>query len=148
MLARWLQAPIRKGIGAIVLRTQVDPQPSLFESMLPEEFRRLPPGRSAVDRLLDDPVFFEPFVPHFEPRYGRPSIPIETYLRLMYLRFRYRLGFETRCGEVTDSLGWRRFCRIGPYDKVPDPSPLMKITKRCGEDVVTQLNEALLKKRS
>jgi len=114
--------------------------------MLPDEFRRLPPGLSAVDQLLDDPVFFEPFVAYFDPRYGRPSIPIETYLRLMHLRFRYRLGFETLCAEVTDSLSWRRFCRIGPYEKVPDPSTLMKITKRCGDDVVAQLNEALLRK--
>ena len=64
----------------------------------------------------------------------------------MHLRFRYDLGFETLCGEVTDSLSWRRFCRIGPYEKVPDASTLMKITKRCGPDVVAQLNEALLKK--
>ena len=64
----------------------------------------------------------------------------------MHLRFRYRLGFETLCAEVADSLSWRRFCRIGPYDKVPDPSTLMKITKRCGESVVAQLNEALLRK--
>jgi IS5 family transposase len=137
---------LSKAIGAIVLRTKVDPQPSLFESMLPDEFRRLPPGLSAVDAFLDDPVFFEPFVAYFDPHFGRPSIPIETYLRLMHLRFRYRLGFETLCAEVTDSLSWRRFCRIGPYDKVPDPSTLMKITKRCGGDVVTQLNEALLRK--
>ena len=129
-----------------MLRTKVSPQPSLFESMLGDEFRRLPPGLSGVDALLDDPAFFAPFVPYFDPRFGRPSIPIETYLRLMHLRFRYRLGFETLCAEVTDSLSWRRFCRIGPYDKVPDPSTLMKITKRCGSDVVTQLNEALLNK--
>jgi len=129
-----------------VLRTKVDPQPSLWETLLPDEFRRLPPGLSAIDRLLDDPVFFEPFGAYFDPEFGRPSIPIETYLRLMHLRFRYRLGFETLCAEVTDSLGWRRFCRIGPYDKVPDPSTLMKITKRCGSEVVAQLNKALLKK--
>jgi len=135
-----------KWIGAIVLRTKVDPQPTLWESLLPDEFRRLPPGLSAVDAILDDPVFFEPFISYFDPLYGRPSIPIETYLRLMHLRFRYRLGFETLCGEVTDSLSWRRFCRIGPYDKVPDPSTLMKITRRCGDDVVAQLNEALLRK--
>jgi len=146
MLTRWLQRPFAKAIGATVLRTKVDPQPSLFESMLPDEFRRLPPGLFAVDCLLDDPVFFEPFVPYFDPRFGRPSIPIETYLRLMHLRFRYRLGFETLCKEVADSLGWRRFCRIGPYDAVPDPSTLMKITKRCGEQAVAGLNEALLKK--
>ena len=129
-----------------MLRTKVDPQATLWESLLPEEFRRLPPGLCAVDAFLDDPVFFEPFVPYFDPSYGRPSTPIETYLRLMHLRFRYDLGFETLCGEVTDSLSWRRFCRIGPYDKVPDASTLMKITKRCGSEVVAQLNEALLKK--
>jgi IS5 family transposase len=146
MLARWLQTPLGKGIGATVLRTKVDPQPSLWESLLPEEFRRLPPGLCAVDAFLDDPVFFEPFVPHFDPHFGRPSTPIESYLRLMHLRFRYDMGFEALCAEVADSLSWRRFCRIGPYDKVPDASTLMKITRRCGEDVVAQLNEALLNK--
>jgi len=135
-----------KGIGATVLRTKVDPQTTLWESLLPEEFRRLPPGLSAIDSLLDDPVFFEPFFSYFDPQFGRPSIPIETYLRLMHLRFRYRLGFETLCAEVTDSLSWRRFCRIGPYDNVPDASTLMKITKRCGDDVVSELNDALLAK--
>ncbi len=129
-----------------MLRTKVDGQQALWESLLPDEFRRLPPGLSAVDELLDDPVFFEAFVPHFSLLFGRPSIPIETYLRLMHLRYRYRLGFETLCAEVADSLAWRRFCRIGPYDTVPDPSTLMKITKRCGDDLVAKLNEALLKK--
>jgi IS5 family transposase len=146
MLARWPQAPICKGIGAIVLRTKVDPQPSLWEAVLPEEFRRLPPGLFAIDAFLDDRVLFEPFVAYFDPYYGRPSTPIETYLRLMHLRYRYHLGFETLCAEVADSLSWRRFCRIGPYDKVPGPSTLMKITKRCGEDAFGQLNEAPLVK--
>ena len=50
-----------------MLRTKVDPQATLWESLLPEEFRRLPPGLCAVDALLDDPVFFEPFVPYFDP---------------------------------------------------------------------------------
>jgi IS5 family transposase len=55
-------------------------------------------------RLLDDPVFFAPFVPFFDPRMGRPSTPMETYLRLMFLKFRYRLGFESLCREVSDSI--------------------------------------------
>jgi transposase, IS5 family len=91
-------------------------------------------------------VFFEPFVPFFDPVIGRPSIPMETYLRMMFLRFRYRLGFETLCAEVTDSITWRRFCRIGIADGVPYPTTLMKITPRCGDRVVDQLNEALLNK--
>ena len=129
-----------------MLRTKVDAQQTLWEAILPPELLRLPPGLEQVDRLLDDPVFFEPFVPFFHPVIGRPSIPMETYLRMMFLRFRYRLGFETLCAEVTDSLAWRRFCRIGITDAVPHPTTLMKITTRCGEQAVDQLNEALLRK--
>ena len=129
-----------------MLRTKVDPQPTLWEAILPHEFLALPPGLEAIDRLLDDPVFFEPFVAFFDPIIGRPSIPMETYLRMMFLRFRYRLGFETLCAEVADSLAWRRFCRIGLTDAVPHPSTLMKITTRCGDGAVEQLNEALLQK--
>jgi IS5 family transposase len=129
-----------------VLRTKVDAQGVLWETLLPPEFLRLPPGLSEVDRLLDDPVFFEPFVEFFDPQIGRPSIPMETYLRMMFLRFRYRLGFETLCAEVTDSLAWRRFCRIGLTGAVPHPTTLMKITTRCGSKAVAALNEALLSK--
>ena len=132
--------------GAIVLRTKVDPQPTLWEATLPPEFLALPPGLGQIDGLLDDPVFFEPFVPFFDPVIGRPSIPMETYLRMMFLRFRYRLGFETLCAEVTDSLAWRRFCRINITDAVPHPTTLMKITSRCGEGAVGALNEKLLEK--
>ncbi len=129
-----------------MLRTKVDAQQTLWEAILPPEFLRLPPGLEQIDHLLDDPVFFEPFVAFFDPVIGRPSIPMETYLRMMFLRFRYRLGFETLCAEVADSLAWRRFCRIGITDPVPHPTTLMKITTRCGDKAVDQLNEALLAK--
>jgi hypothetical protein len=43
-----------------VFRTIGD-QPSLWESMLPEEVLRLPEELARVDALLDDPVFFAPF---------------------------------------------------------------------------------------
>jgi IS5 family transposase len=75
---------------------------------------------------------------------GRPSIPLETYLRLMFLKYRYRLGFERLCAEVTDSIGWQRFCRIPLGGSVPHPTTLMKITSRCGQVAVDALNEALL----
>ena len=42
-----------------------------------------------VDAWLDDEAFFEPFRAHIDARLGRPSVPIETYLRLMFLKFRY-----------------------------------------------------------
>ena len=119
---------------------------SLWEAVLPEEVLRLPEELARVDALLDDPVFFAPFVPFFDPRLGRPSTPMEVYLRLMFLKFRYRLGYETLCREVADSITWRRFCRIPLDGRVPHPTTLMKLTTRCGTAAVDGCNEALLAK--
>jgi transposase, IS5 family len=111
--------------------------------LLPEEVLRLPAELARVDALLDDPAFYAPFGPHFDPLIGRPSTPVECYLRLMFLKFRYRLGYESLCAEVSDSITWRRFCRIPLDAKVPHPATLMKLTTRCGEQAVAGLNEAL-----
>ena len=128
-----------------MLRTVSD-QPTLWDAILPSELLVLPAGLARVDALLDDPVFFAPFAAHFDARIGRPSIPIETYLRLMFLKFRYRLGYELLCREVADSISWQRFCRIPLGVRVPHPTTLMKISTRCGDDAVAALNEALLVK--
>jgi IS5 family transposase len=72
-----------------MLRTRND-QPTLWESILPEGLLRLPDELARVDALLDDEAFFAPFRAHFDPVFGRPSIPIETYLRLMFLLRRRR----------------------------------------------------------
>jgi IS5 family transposase len=54
------------------------------------------------------------------------------------------LGYETLCKEVSDSFTWRRFCRIGFDGRVPDPSTLMKLTKRLGPGPLEELNAGLL----
>jgi IS5 family transposase len=128
-----------------VFRT-VNDQPTLWDSILPPELLVLPVELGRVDVVLEDPVFFAPFAAYFDARIGRPSIPMETYLRLMFLKFRYRLGYESLCREVSDSISWQRFCRIPFGTRVPHPTTLMKITTRCGEDAVAGLNEALLAK--
>jgi IS5 family transposase len=91
-----------------------------------------------------DPAFFAPFVPLFDPRLGRPSTPMEVYLRLMFVKFRNRLGYESICREVADSITWRRFCRIPLDGHVPHPTTLMKLTTRCGTAAVDGCNQALL----
>jgi transposase, IS5 family len=128
-----------------MLRTRND-QPTWWESVLPPEVLRLPAELARMDVLLDDERFFAPFRGYFDLTFGRPSIPVETYLRLMFLKVRYRLGYESLCAEVTDSIGWRLFCRIGIDGRVPHPTTLVKITTRCGSAVIEQLNEALLAK--
>jgi transposase, IS5 family len=137
--------PWREGFEAIMFRT-VNDQPTLWDSILPAELLVLPVELGRVDALLDDPVFFAPFAGYFDARVGRPSIPMETYLRMMFLKFRYRLGFESLCREVSDSISWQRFCRIPFGTRAPHPTTLMKITARCGDDAVAGLNEALLAK--
>ena len=119
---------------------------TLWDELLPVECRTMPAELTAIDALLDDPRFFAPYRPFFHPVLGRPSVPVETYLRLMWLKFRYQLGYETLCREVNDSLSWRRFCRIALGAKVPDPSTLMKTTRRCGPEVIDALNDTLLAK--
>ena len=126
--------------------TTVNPQPSLWEAILPDIALRMPAQLDSVDRLLDDPVFFEPYRAHFDPVWGRPSIPIETYLRMMFLKHRYELGYESLCREVGDSITWMRFCRIPLGSRVPHPTTLMKITTRCGEATIGALNDSLVKK--
>jgi len=78
-----------------VLRT-VNDQPPLWDAILPSELLVLPDELAWVDRLLDDPAFVAPFASFFDARIGRKSVPMETYLRMMFLKFRYRLAAK-RC---------------------------------------------------
>jgi transposase, IS5 family len=128
-----------------LLRT-TNPQPSLWETILPAGILGLPQELARVDALLDDPGFLAPFATHYDPVAGRPSIPIDTYLRMMFLKFRWRLGYQTLCREVQDSISWQRFCRIPLGGQVPHPTTLVKLTRRVGPALVDQLNQALLAK--
>lgn len=83
-------------------------QPTLWDTLLPELALRMPATLVAVDELLDDPAFIVPFEPHFHPTGGRPSTPIETYLRLMFLKYWLDVGFEPLVELVRDSITLRR----------------------------------------
>lgn len=123
-----------------------DPQTTIWDALLPEEAKRLSDELTHIDQLLDDERFIAPYRKHFSATIGRPSIPIETLLRMLYLKHRYRLGYESLCKEVSDSITWRRFCRI-PLDKpVPHPTTILKLVRRCGVETIDALNEALLHK--
>jgi len=131
----------------VVLR-ETDPQASLtmWEALLPEQAKRLPAELAQIDAYLDDERFIAPWRALFDRRLGRPSIPVDTLLRLLYLKHRYQLGYESLCREVADSIGWRRFCRIGLDQPVPHPTTLVKLVGRAGPEVIGQLNAALVGK--
>ena len=125
-----------------------DPQDSLWDQLLPPPARTLSTELTAVDEYLADDRFFEPYRQRFRTLIGRPTVPVETYLRLMYLKHRYRLGYETLVREVMDSLHWRRFCHLALDAPVPHPTTLSKLTRKYGPDVVRQLNRLLVQQAS
>ena len=120
--------------------------PSLWELVLPPELFRMNEELTKVDKLLDDERFFAPFRERFGTRMGRPTTAVSTYLRMMYLKYRYRLGYEVLVKEVSDSIVWRRFCHLTLGDRVPDSTTLIKLTHKYGEGMVRALNDALVLK--
>jgi len=121
-------------------------QMNLCEALLPRQVFELNEELAGVDALLDDEAITAPFVEKFAQGKGRPTVPVQTYLRLMYLKFRYSLGYESLVQEVKDSLMWRAFCRISLDGAVPDATTLIKLTKKYGDTTIAALNEALVRK--
>jgi transposase, IS5 family len=76
----------------VVVLWETDPQTTLWDALLPEEAKRLPTELQAVDAYLDDERCIAPWRALFSARGGRPWVPIDTLLRLLYLKHRYGLG--------------------------------------------------------
>src|SRR4051794_40030397 len=96
------------------------------------EARELPADLAAIDGLLRDPGLLAPVAACWQAEaelvgrsaagHGRPTIAIETYVRLMVIKQRSDWGYETLMREVSDSLHLRRFCLISLDQRVPDES--------------------------
>jgi IS5 family transposase len=126
---------------------------ALWDEALPVEVKELPEDLAGLDRLLGDPGLLAPIYDRFRREViedkravltdGRPTIAIETYIRLMVLKQRYRRGIGR----------WWRRCRtrficgacVGfPLERVPDESTVRKLTRRIGADTVNELTRALI----
>jgi len=121
-------------------------QPSLWESVLPPELFQMNEELTKVDKLLDDERFLAPFQRKFSTGMGRPTTAVATYLRMMYLKYRYQLGYEVLVKEVKDSFSWRHFCHLSLDESVPESTTLIKLTHKYGEETIKALNEALVLK--
>ena len=128
----------------------------LWDDALPVEVKELPEDLAALDVLLSDPELLWPLVERWRQEFretgrlvlteGRPTIPLETYVRLMVLKQRYRWGYRTLVAEVSDSIHLRRFCRISLSERVPDESTVRKLTRRIGPETVSELTRAMIVK--
>ena len=129
---------------------------SLWDEVLPEKLRELPEDLARIDGLLRDEALLAPIEAHWDreaeargrsaKRHGRPTIAMQTYVRLMVLKHRYGWGYETLMREVSDSLHLRRFCLIPLEEEVPDESTVRKLTRRLGPETVAELSRVLIGK--
>ena len=127
---------------------------TLWDEALPIEVRELPDDLAALDGLLCDPALLAPFVARWQREaplsgtsaadHGRPTLAIETYVRLMVLKHRHGWGYRTLVAEVSDSIHLRRFCRIALTERVPDESTVRKLTRRIGEQTVNDITRELI----
>jgi len=119
----------------------------LFDLGLPVEVPELPADLAAIDAVLADQALLEPVAAAWDADSrgrGRPSIPIERYVRLMVIKTRTGWGYETLVREVSDSLHLRRFCRIALTERVPDESTIRKLTRRLGADVIDEITRLVI----
>src|SRR5207245_6807264 len=139
-----------------MLRLQGGQVESLWDEVLPERLRELPEDLAQIDGLLRDEGLLSPIEAHWDREaqqrgrsakgHGRPTIAMQTYVRLMVLKHRYGWGYETLMREVSDSLHLRRFCLIPLDEEVPDRSTVRKLTRRLGAEVVAELTRLLIAK--
>jgi transposase, IS5 family len=133
-----------------MLRLQpVHERDTVWNVLLPVGLVILPPDLARVDELLSDPALLAPFRTLWRERdaaagrqaesFGRPTIAMATYVRLMVLKSRTGWGYATLVREVSDSLHLRRFCLIPLTEPVPTESTVRKLTRRLGPDVVAEL---------
>jgi IS5 family transposase len=122
---------------------------SLWDDVLPIEVKELPEDLAALDALLSDPGLLEPIASAWcsEARArGRPTISMQSYVRLMVVKHRTGWGYETLMREVSDSLHLRRFCLIALGDRVPDESTVRKLTRKLGAGVVNEITRVVIEK--
>jgi len=133
--------------------TSDTPVDTLWDPLLPAQVQQLPDELAVIDQLLADDQLLQPFRarwaelhPDQDLGFGRPTIPMDTYLRFMVIKHRYRWGYETLMREVSDSLHLRRFCLVPIVAEVADESTVRKLTRRLGPELVDELTRGLFEK--
>jgi transposase, IS5 family len=128
----------------------------LWDEILPVEARELPEDLAGLDGLLADRALLAPIEARWRleaeaagrsaASRGRPTISMQSYVRLMVVKHRTGWGYETLMREVSDSLHLRRFCLIALGERVPDESTVRKLTRRLGPEVVDEITRAVIAK--
>lgn len=121
-----------------MLRLYAGQVESLWDEALPVEVKELPEDLAALDRLLSDPGLLEPIVARWRREVletkravltdGRPTIAMETYIRLMVLkqRFRSRPPRHSKTSRPSALHRWAPTARLPTH-----PTPPAALPHRC-----------------
>jgi transposase, IS5 family len=132
-----------------VLRLAGEQVESLFDEALPIGVRELPGDLARLDVLLSDPALLEPIAERWEASalaFGRPTIPMSLFVRLMVVKQRSEWGYETLVREVSDSLHLRRFCGLSLSASVPHESTVRELARRLGHETIEEITRVLIEK--
>jgi IS5 family transposase len=92
MIFRQITSNLLRGDRMLVLKES--PQTQIYETLLPSELCKLNDELSKVSAPFGQRRFSRSIYRRFKTTIGRPTVPVQTYLRIMYLKYRHRLGYE------------------------------------------------------
>jgi len=127
------------------MRGQSTQQLSFGDGFIDSSLFQLDEELQQVDKLLSERSLLKPFEETFDSTMGRTGTPVDVYLRMMYLKFRWGLAYEEVEREVRERIPWRRFCHLSLMDDVPDSTTLIKLNQRFGEELISKMNKQLVK---
>lgn len=127
-------------------------QLELWMDFYPRDPFKLPEELEIMAQILDRIEVLQPFIDQYRKAIedgelaltGRNTIPLRTFVGIMFLYKNYGLGYRSTMERIADSFGWRAFCRIPLSKEVPDFSTINKLANRFGAAAVEAMNKELL----
>jgi len=127
-------------------------QLELWMDFYPRDPFKLPEELEQMAQILDRIEVLQPFIDQYRKAIqdgelmltGRKTVPLRTFVGIMFLYKNYGLGYRGTLERIADSFGWRAFCRIPLSKEVPDYSTINKLANRFGAKAVDEMNNALL----
>ena len=132
------------------MRHKLQQQPSLLPApAAPAEHRHVR-ELAVISRILDaHPQFLDMVLADLpkgrkNPRTGRPGLTADQVLRVLVLKQMHGFSYDELAFHVGDSVSFREFCRIDPYEVAPKRSTLQLNVKRVRASTLEEINEVLV----
>ena len=111
-----------------------------------ELFGRLPENNLLVKiaRVVDFEGIAERLECHYDPYQGRPSWPIVTMLKALFLLIYFRLSDRELARQLGYNYLYRWFLDLSFYDGQPDASSMSVFRSRIGEEGAREVFESIV----